>query len=186
MHKPRKNLPIASRRYFISLIVFFVFSTIAIGVTRASYAQGLTTGAGNANASAFVIAMKNASIPILPSIVNAGIPISAWTAGNAYLYMSSRALYSLAAAGSAPKIFTRCNRWGLPIYAVIVSSCFAPLAYLDCSSQASVAFNWFISSTNTAGYLSWIMCCILYLRFRKGTFAQGISPPFRSRLWEVH
>ncbi|THW70369.1 histidine permease [Aureobasidium pullulans] len=182
MHHPRKNLPTASRRFFVRLVVFYVFSTIAIGVTCQSNAKGLTTGAGNANASPFVIAIKNASIPILPSIINAGILVSAWSAGNSYLYMSSRALYSLAVAGSAPKIFTRCNRWGLPIYAVLAASCFAPLAYLNCSTQASVVFNWFISLTNTAGYLSWIMCCVLYLRFRKGTDAQGIKPPFRSRL----
>lgn len=182
MHHPRKNLPTASRRYFFRLVVFYVLSSLAIGVTCASNAKGLTTGAGNANASPFVIAIKNAGIPILPSVINGGILLSAWSAGNSYLFMSSRALYSLAIAGNAPNIFTRCNRWGLPIYAVLASSCFAPLAYLVCSSQAAVVFNWFVSLTNTAGYLSWIMCCILYLRFRKGTAVQGVIVPFRSRL----
>ena len=182
MRNPRKNLPIASRRYFMRLVVFYVLSTLAIGVTCSSDAKGLVSGAGNANASAFVIAIKNAGIPILPSIINAGILTSAWSSGNAYLYMSSRSLYSLAVVGNAPKIFTRCTRHGLPIYAVMASSCFTFLAYLNCASQAGVVFNWFISLTNTAGYTSWAICAFMYLRFRKGTDVQGIEVPFRSRL----
>lgn len=182
MRNPRKNLPTASRRFFLRLVVFYVVGTLAIGVTCSSKAKGLTTGAGNANASPWVIAIQNAGIHALPSIINAGILTSAWSAGNSYLYMSSRSLYSLAVAGNAPKIFTRCNRWGLPYYSVLASSLFAPLAYLDCSTQAGVVFNWFISLTNTAGFLSWIFCCILYLRFRKACDVQGVNPPFRSRL----
>jgi amino acid transporter len=96
--------------------------------------------------------------------------------------MSSRALYSLAVAGNAPKIFAKCNRYGLPIYAVVASSCFAPLCYLDCSTQTGVAFNWFVSLTNTSGYTSWIVCCIVYLRFRKARQAQGVTVPYTSKI----
>jgi amino acid transporter len=180
MRNPRKNLSSASRRYCVRLAVFYILGVLAIGVTCKSTSKGLTSGAGNANASPWVIAIRNAGISILPSIVNAGILSSAWSAGNSYLFMSSRALYSLAVAGNAPKIFARCNQYGLPIYAVLASSCFVPLAYLDCSSQAGVAFNWFVSLTNTSGYISWIVCCIVYLRFRKARLAQRVSVPYSS------
>lgn len=182
MRNPRKNLPIASRRYFARLVVFYVASAFAIGVTCPSNAEDLVSGAGNAKSSAFVVAVKNASIPILPSIINAVILTSAWSSGNALLYMSSRSLYSLAVAGNAPKIFTRCNRYGLPIYAVLASSCFAFLAYLNVGAQAGAVFNWFISLTNTAGYTSWTVCAFTYIRFRKATEVQGVQVPFRSRL----
>lgn len=182
MENPRKNLPRASRQYFIRLIFFYVFSSLAIGVVCSSTAPGLTSQTGNANASPWVIAIKNAGISVLPSIVNAGILTSAWSAGNSYLYMSSRALFSLAVSGAAPKIFTRCTKRGLPIYAVLMSSCLALLAFLNVSDQAGVVFNWFISLTNTAGYTSWILCCITYIRFRKATQIQGISVPYRARV----
>ena len=96
--------------------------------------------------------------------------------------MSSRSLYSLAIAGNAPKIFARCTRWGLPIYAVAASSCFALLAYLNCGSAAGNVFNWFISLTNTAGFTSWAVCCVTYLRFRKACAVQGVSVPYRARV----
>lgn len=42
-------------------------------------------------------------------------------------------------------------------------------------------FNWFISLTNTAGFTSWAVCCIAFIRFRKGCLTQGVTVPYRSR-----
>ncbi|EQB53220.1 amino acid permease [Colletotrichum gloeosporioides Cg-14] len=180
MQNPRKNLPIASRRFFYRLIIFYLLGSLAIGAICNSNSEGLTSGAGNADASPWVIAIRNAGINGLPSVVNAGILTSAWSAGNSYLYMASRSLYSLAVAGNAPKIFARCNSYGLPIYAVIAASCFTILAYLSVSSDAGVVFNWFVSLTNTAGYTSWIFCGVIFLRFRKACNVQGIKVPYQS------
>ncbi|WYZ43264.1 hypothetical protein EsH8_VI_000963 [Colletotrichum jinshuiense] len=180
MQNPRKNLPIASRRFFYRLIIFYILGALAIGAICSSNSEGLTSGSGNADASPWVIAIKNAGIEGLPSVVNAGILTSAWSAGNSYLYMASRSLYSLAVAGNAPRIFARCNRYGLPIYAVLAASCFTVLAYLSVSSDAGIVFNWFISLTNTAGYTSWIMCAFIFLRFRKACDVQGVKVPYQS------
>ena len=124
-------------------MVYYVLGKLVIGVTCPSKVKGVATAAGDACASPWVIAIQKA-----------GILTSAWSAGNSYLYMSSRSLYSLAVAQNAPNLFTRCNRWGLPYYAILASGLFAPLAYLDGRTQAGVVFDWFISLTNTAGFLS--------------------------------
>lgn len=182
MKHPRTNLPKTARRFFFRMVVFYILATLAIGAICKSTAPDLTTSAGNANASPWVIAIQNAGISVLPSIINAGILTSALSAGNAYLYMSSRALFSLAKGGNAPKIFERCNSYGLPIYAVLAASLFAPLAYMDVASQAGIVFNWFVSLTNTAGYTSWIVCCITFLRFRKARDVQGVTAPWTSVL----
>ncbi|KND90766.1 Proline-specific permease [Tolypocladium ophioglossoides CBS 100239] len=181
MRNPRKNLPIASHRYFYRLAFFYVLGSLAIGAICSSNAKDIVSGAGNANASPWVVAIRNAGITVLPSIVNAGILTSAWSSGNSFLYMSSRTLYSLAVAGNAPKIFTRCNRYGLPIYAVLASSCFTLLAYLTVNSEAGVVFNWFISLTNTSGYTSWVICSFVLIRFRKACVAQGVKVPYQSK-----
>ncbi|KAF2628223.1 hypothetical protein BU25DRAFT_391836 [Macroventuria anomochaeta] len=151
MYHPHTNLPIISRRFVYRLAFFYVFGALAIGVICRSDAEGLTSGAGNAKASPWVIAICNAGISALPSIVNCGILTNAWSAGNSFLHMSSRSLYFAALVGNAPEIFTRCNSYGLPIYAVIATSLFSLLAYLSVSSAGTV-FNWIISLTNTVGY----------------------------------
>ncbi|OHE95087.1 amino acid permease [Colletotrichum orchidophilum] len=180
MRNPRKNLPLASRRFFYRLIIFYLLGSLAIGAICNANSEGLVSGAGNANASPWVIAIRNAGIHGLPSVVNAGILTSAWSSGNSYLYMASRSLYSLAVAGNAPRIFARCNRYGVPIYAVIAASCFTLLAYLSVSSDAGVVFNWFVSLTNTAGYTSWVLCAFIFLRFRKACKVQGVKVPYQS------
>lgn len=180
MESPRRNLPIASRRYFYRLVVFYVLGVLAIGVTCPSNDTRLTDGGAGAGSSAFVVAIADAGISTLPSIVNAVILISAWSSGNSFLYISSRALYSLAVQGSAPRMFKACNRWGVPYLAVTASSLFCGLTYLNVASSGATVFNWFVSLTNTWGMTSWVCCMIIYLRFRKATDVQGIERPFRS------
>ena len=180
MESPRRNLPKASKRYFYRLIIFYCLSVLAIGVICPSNDTRLTDGGAGAGSSPFVVGIANAGISVLPSIVNAVIIISAWSSGNSFLYISSRSLYSLAIQGSAPRIFKSCNRWGVPYWAVGASSLFALLAYLNCASSGAVVFNWFVNLTNTWGMISWVCCCIVYLRFRKACIAQNIQVPYHS------
>lgn len=149
MESPRRNLPIASRRYFYRLVIFYVFGVLAIGVTCPSNDPRLTDGGAGAGSSAFVVAIADAGISTLPSIVNAVILISAWSSGNSFLYISSRALYSLAVQGSAPRMFKACNRWGVPYAAVTASSLFCALTYMNVASSGGTVFNWFVNLTNT-------------------------------------
>ena len=180
MESPRRNLPKASKRYFYRLIFFYVFGVLVIGVTCRSNDPALTNGGQGAGSSPFVIGIKNAGIPVLDSIVNAVIILSAWSSGNSFLYISSRSLYSLAVSGSAPRIFKTCSRKGVPYYAVAASSIFSVLAYLNVSSSTSKVFNWFVNLINTAGFISWICCCVVFLRFRKACKAQNRTVPYKS------
>lgn len=180
MQSPRHNLPIASRRYFYRIIVFFVFGVLAIGVTCPSDDPRLTSGGQGAGSSPFVVAIADAGITTLPSIVNAVILLSAWSSGNSFLYISSRSMYSLAIQGSAPGILKSCNRWGVPYMAVGVSSLFCGLAYLNVASGGAVVFDWFVNLTNTWGMISWTCCTVVYIRFRKATEIQGVERPYTS------
>jgi len=55
----------------------------------------------------------------LPHVVNAAVFTSAFSAGNSFLFTSSRILYGLALRGQAPRIFARCTKGGLPLYSVL-------------------------------------------------------------------
>ncbi|KAM0426285.1 hypothetical protein ACHAPT_008325 [Fusarium lateritium] len=186
MQSPRYNLPRAACRYIWRLIILFMPSVLGISIVCASNDPRLT--AGGTASSPFVIAIRNAGIPVLDSIVNAMILLSAITAGNAFLYSASRNLYSLAKAGNAPAIFKRCNRYGLPYFSVSITACLGVLAYLSMSSTSLTVFNWLINITNTSGYVSWICCGVIYVRYRKTTEYQKLESPYRSRLqpWGIY
>lgn len=181
MKSPRRNLPIAARRYIYRLVIFYVLSVLAIGIICPSDNAIITSGGHGAGASAFVAGIKNAGIPVLDSIINGGIIISAWSSGNSFLFLSSRSLYALSLSGNAPKIFKTCSKSGVPYYAVAASSVFCVLAYLNVASGSAVVFAWFVNLTNTSGFISWVCCAIIFLRFRKACEVQNITDlPYKS------
>lgn len=167
------------------IVFFYIGSVLAIGIICPFNDAALTSGGVGAKSSAFVVGITNAGIKGLGSVINAIIITSAWSSGNSFLYMSSRSLYSLAVAGNAPPIFKRCTKQGVPYMAVAASALFSPLAYLNCANSGSVVFGWFVNLTNTSGFISWICCCIVYIRFRKATRVQGLPKeaiPYHSRV----
>lgn len=180
MQSPRSNLPKAARRYFWRLIILFIPSIIGISVICPSDSPKLQSE--GSSSSPFVIAIHTAGIPVLDSIVNALILLSACTAGNAFLYSASRNLYSLAVAGNAPRIFKRCNRWGLPYVSVAVTASMGLLAYLSLSSTSLSVFNWLINITNCSGYISWLCCTVIYTRFKKAVALHGCELPYKPRV----
>lgn len=175
MESPRRNLPRAATRFIWRLLIFYALGALAIGVICPSDDSRLTNGGSGAAASPWVVAITNAGIHGLDSVINAVIITSAWSSGNSVLYMSSRSLYSMAVAGNAPPIFQRCNSSGVPYYAVLASASFSPLAYLTVGSTSSMVFNWLVSLLNTTGFISWVLCCIIFFRFRKACADQGIK-----------
>lgn len=95
---------------------------------------------GTAAESPYVIVMTRAGIKVLPHIVNAGILLSAFSAGNSYLFASSRVLYGLALRGQAPRVFAWCTKKGLPLAAVLFTSAFAFLSFMNVSENATKVF----------------------------------------------
>lgn len=141
----------------------------------------LLTGHSDASASPFVIAIENAGIKVLPSIVNAVILIAAWSAGNSDLYAASRTLYALAIQGQTPKvgkydIFRYCTKNGLPLWCIVVTGLFGFLSYLNTGgASAAEAFNWLYNLSAITGILTWWAILLSYLRFYYGLKKQGLS-----------
>lgn len=178
---PRRNLPRIANTYILRLVVFYVLGTLAISVICPSNAPALTGSSGgtDATSSPWVIGIHNAGIKGLDSVINAGIVTASLSAGNSFLYLASRSLYSMAREGNTPRVFQRCTKHGVPIYAVGVSSLFALLAYMNVNTSSANVFNWLVNLVNTGGFISWVCCSIIYIRFRKACEVQRVP---RSKL----
>ncbi|KAJ7141220.1 amino acid permease/ SLC12A domain-containing protein [Mycena epipterygia] len=182
---PRRNLPKAIKRVYIRILLFYIGGVVLIGLLVPSNDPGLNLGSGTAASSPFVIAIKRSGIKSLPSIINACLLTSAWSAGSSDLYTSSRALYGLAAAGNAPRIFLKTLSNGLPIASIVFCSLFSCLAYMGVTSGSGKVFGWFANLTAIAGLMTWFGICVTYIRFYKGMKAQGYDRkklPFASPL----
>jgi yeast amino acid transporter len=144
---PRQNIPIAAKRIFWRVAIFYVLSIFFVGMLVPSNDDQLLSGTGaGAARSPFVIAATRAGVKVVPSIINFVVLTSAFSAGNSGLLNSSRTLYGLALEGKAPKIFTRVSRFGIPYVAVIFMSLWIALGYMSLSNGASTVFAWLQAS----------------------------------------
>lgn len=61
------------------------------------------------------------------------------------------------------------------------SALLAFLGYLNMANTPGQVFDWLVNIINTAGFTSWICCCVIFLRFRKACAAQGVTDlPYKS------
>ncbi|KAF8319959.1 putative general amino acid permease [Clavulina sp. PMI_390] len=181
---PRRNIPRAIKKVYIRILLFYILGTFIIGILVPSNNPDLGAQS-NAFSSPFVIAIRRAGIKGLPSVINAALLTSAWSAASSDLYTSSRALYGLAISHNAPQIFARTTRSGLPYVSIIFSSLFCALAYMGVKSGSNKVFGWFANMTSIAGLMTWFGIGVTYIRFHAGLKAQGIDRntlPFKSPL----
>ncbi|AGO13302.1 AaceriAFR156Wp [[Ashbya] aceris (nom. inval.)] len=167
----RRNTEKASRRFIYRIIFFYVSCALMIGVivsrTDPKLIEALEKGAPGAASSPFVQGIANAGIPVLDHVINVAILSSAWSAGNSFMYASTRMVLALAREGNAPKFLTKINRYGVPYNAVIVCTLVACLAYLNVKAASANVFQWLSNICTISGFIGWFAMGIAYIRFRR-------------------
>ncbi|KAJ7685137.1 dicarbixylic amino acid permease [Mycena polygramma] len=162
---PRRNIPIAIRRTFFRILVFYVGGVFVIGLIVPSTNTSLFT----ANKS------KTGGIRVLNHVVNAAILVFVLSAANSDLYIGSRTLYGLAVEGKAPKIFSRVNRNGVPYPALILCAVFCALVFLNVSSSSAKGITRFVNLVSTFGAITWMCIAYSHISFMGALKAQGKS-----------
>lgn len=181
---PAKVIPIALKATWIRIVLFYFCGAFVVSLI-VPWNDSRLGSASTAAASPYVIAITDAGIKGLPSVINAAILTSAMSAGVGDCFTAVRTLHSMAGSGLAPKIFGRTTSWGSPYVAVIATWLLGLLAFLSVSSGAAVVFNFFVNLTALAGIITWLCIGISFIRFRAGLKAQGIavsSLPYRNWL----
>jgi len=170
---PRKTVPKAIERVFYRILVFYLGSTLTVGLLVPSTSPDLLGGTGDASSSPFVIAIKAAGITVLPDLINVVILVSAVSAASSKLYGGSRVLFGLAKDGMAPQVFAKCNSSGLPIWSLMATCSAAGLSYMCLNNKASLAFQWFQNLSAMTGILTWWAVLVSYIFFYQGLKVQG-------------
>ncbi len=176
---PRKVLPPAFKSVFFRLLIFFIGGTLCVGILCNArdplLLDAISEGKPGAGASPYTIAMYNLHINVFPHIVNALLITSAFSAGNSYTFCSSRTLYGMAMQHRAPGVFRRCNKQGVPIFAVLVSLVWGALAFLQLSQGASKVLNWIINLITASQLMNYCIILFTYLHFRRAVRAQKLD-----------
>ncbi|KAH7305506.1 amino acid permease [Stachybotrys elegans] len=183
---PRRNIPKAVRRVFWRILIFYVLAIFLVGLCVSSedprLLDAIDRSAPGAAQSPFVIAIQNAGIRALPSILNGIILSSAWSAGNSFFYASTRVLYAAALDGKAPSIL-KFERFGVPYACVAATTALGCLSYLNVSNRAADVFFWISNLSAVSTLVVWASVSYTYLRFYYGLKHHGIDRntlPFKS------
>lgn len=174
---PRKSLPTAVKQVFWRITLFYIVSLTLVGLLVPYTDSRLISGtaSSDAKASPFVIAIKNAGISGLDSVMNVVIMIAVLSVGNSSIFGSSRTLCALAEQGMAPKIFAYIDRGGRPLVSIVLASALGFLAFLAASNKQTQAFTWMLALSGLSSIFTWGSICLAHIRFRKAWKVQGHS-----------
>ena len=171
---PRKSLPTAAKQVFWRITLFYIVSLTLIGLL-VPYTSPRLIGSSNvdAKASPFVIAIENAGITGLDSVMNVVILFAVLSVGNSAVYGSSRTLAALAEQGQAPSILAYIDRQGRPLVAISVAAIVGLLAYLAASDIEEEAFLWMQAVSGLSSIFTWGSICLAHIRFRRAWKMRG-------------
>lgn len=183
---PRKDLPTACKQVFWRITLFYMVSLSLVGCL-VPYDDPRLLGSSSVDitASPFVIAINNAGIKALPSIMNVVILIAVLSVGNSSVYGCSRTLAALAHQGQAPKILGYIDRKGRPMAGIVVTAIVGLLCFLAGSDKHSEAFTWMLALSGLSSIFTWGSINLCHIRFRRAMQVQGRSLdelPFRAAL----
>lgn len=185
---PRKAIPKASKQVFWRILFFYILNLFILGLILPSTDPRLKESSGaNSKASPFVLAIEDANIKVLPSIMNAVITLAVISVANSCTFGSTRTMQAMAASGMAPKFLSKIDNKGRPIWCVCIQLAFGLLAYISIAGKetAEKVFSWLLALSGLSYFFIWGSICLAHIRFRKAWVAQGYSLeqiPYRPKL----
>jgi yeast amino acid transporter len=171
---PRIAIPKACKRVFARVAIFYLLAVLVVGMLVSSDDPRLSDQSGTAAQSPFVIAASAAGLRGIPSLVNAIVITSAWSAQNQAVLSGTRVLYGLALKKQAPQIFLRTTAWGVPYMCVLAQTVFMFLAFMSLSDSAFTVFWWLVDLTACGVMISWISILTNHLRLMMAMRKQGL------------
>lgn len=157
---PEKNVVKAINSVVWRILVFFIGS-VAVLVTI------LPWTASELLKTPYASVFDMAGLPAAGEIMNIVVFISLLSVLNSGLYTSSRMLYSLAHKGEGHRVFLRVNRKGVPVWAVLTSTCFAYICAMFKFISPDKLFVFLASSAGGVTMIVYIFIAISHIRLRR-------------------
>lgn len=164
---PEKSIPIAVRNVSWRIIALYIIP-ISILISILPWDQA------GLDESVFAVAVENYGLQTFGSIFAFVILTAALSCSNSGLYGTSRAMYSLATLGMAPKSMAKLNNNGMPKNAVLISivTCWFIILLYSLDPDSAV-YTYLLALSGFTGAIAWISICWSQYRFRKQMVAEG-------------
>jgi GABA permease len=163
--EPAKAIASMSTTLTVRVVLFYVLSIFFV----VAAVNWTTIKPGN---SPFVAALDLIGIPGVALAMNIIVLTAVLSCLNSGLYVTSRALFALAAKGDAPEALIVLNKRNVPARAIIAGTIFAYGAMLtSIFLSATGLFTWLVNASGTAMLFLYAMIGIAQIRYRAGLSA---------------
>jgi S-methylmethionine transporter len=164
--QPQKILPWAIRTTLVRLVIFFIGSVFVLAALIPADQAGI-------DKSPFVTVFENIGIPYAAGIFNFVIITAILSAANSGLYASGRMLWSLANQRTLPSYFSRLNKRGIPMNALILSMVGGLLALLSSVIAPDTVFVALSAISGFAVVGVWLSISAAHYNFRRQFLRAG-------------
>lgn len=174
---PRKSLPTAIKQVFWRITLFYVVALTLVGLLVRFDNPRLQhyNNSADAKASPFVIAIEEAGIEVLPSVMNAVILVAVLSVGNSSVFGSSRTFAAMARLRQAPRLLGYVDRRGRPLVAIGLAGTFGLLAFLADLPDRYPVLDWLLAISGLSTVFTWGSICLCHIRFRRAWALRGRS-----------
>jgi lysine-specific permease len=175
---PSKNVPKAIRTVFWRILLFYIGSIFVVG-TLISYNDPNLLHGDESHIAFSPFTMVFQMLPrfgyYAANLMNAVILSSVLSCGNSSMYVASRMLYAMSHSRKAPKLFSKLNRRGVPVAALLATGLVSALAFFSTVVGDQKIYQIFYNASSLSGFLIWLGIAVCHLRFRQAWVAQGRS-----------
>lgn len=169
--EPVKAIASMSTTLTVRVVLFYVLSIFFV----VAVVNWTTIKSGS---SPFIAALNQIGIPGVALAMNIIVLTAVLSCLNSGLYVTSRALFALAAQGDAPEALIALNKRNVPGRAIIAGTVFAYGAMLtSIFLSATGLFTWLVNASGTAMLFLYGMIGIAQIRYRG-----SLSPEAAARL----
>ncbi|KUI61077.1 General amino acid permease AGP3 [Cytospora mali] len=180
---PRRAIPQGVNTVVYRILFVYMGLIFFQGIICPSNSPDLLNAHSTTASSPFTIAFTAGGWTWSADFINAIIVVAFISAVNGCIYVQSRALYSLALSGRAPKVFATTSKKGVPYVSILTSCLWGFLALMNLKVTAGQVFSYMTSVGGSAAYIAWAGIILTHLRVRSGMEKQGIDQstyPFRA------
>ncbi|KAE8343871.1 hypothetical protein BDV24DRAFT_149438 [Aspergillus arachidicola] len=156
---PRFSMAHATKLVPFRVNFIYMFSIVFIAILVPSSDDRLLSGSGVA-ASPFVIAVQDAGIPVVPSILNAGMICGVLAISAEGVYLPSRVLRTMAHQRLIPEVLAKVDSRGRPRWALVITSVFSVIiSYIQLASGGVTHV--FFTNWGIVAFTNWRFHCAL-------------------------
>lgn len=171
---PEKNVPKAIKTTFWRILIFYIAAITIIGfIVPFTDPNLLSADIDNVAASPFTLVLQNSGFTAAASIMNAVILTAVLSVGNSSIYAASRMLFAMGKGKSAPRIFTKVDKRGVPVWAILATASIGCLSFFASIIGDGKIYTIFYSASGLTGFITWFGIALCHYRFRKAYVAQG-------------